>query len=119
MAYEDRGISVALSLGGRAARIAQAIPHNILAQRYGLYVLMQRLSHDLGQESQDRIRGAAKDFRELRRPKGRAASEYSAEFERKYEVATEHGLQVSPTLLASHLLDHAVLSETQQHWVLQ
>ena len=119
MAHEGRGISVALSLGGRAARIAQAIPHHILAQRFGLYVLMQRLSHDLGQESQDRIRGAAKDFMDFRRPRSMSASESIAEFERRYEVATEHGLQVSRTLLATYLLEWANLNESQQHWCLQ
>ena len=62
LAHPDRGVAVAMSLGGRAGRIAQSIPHAVLSRVVGLHILLTRLEADLGAELQDRVRLAAREF---------------------------------------------------------
>ena len=62
MSAEEKGVAVALSLGGRAGRIAQAMPPALLNQRNGLHSLLIRLETELGSELQDRVRSAARQF---------------------------------------------------------
>ena len=54
MPDEERGIAVALSLGGRAGRISRTFDHTQLGDAFGLSRLIQRLDAELGNELQDR-----------------------------------------------------------------
>ena len=119
MEHCDRGTAVALSLGGRAARIAFTIPHAVLAQNNGLWILLSRLESDLGSELQDRVRGASKAFMRYRRSRGTGASEHILEFERLYQSAVDHGLALNPTMLSALLIESAQLTESQEQWILQ
>jgi hypothetical protein len=76
MSFEDRGVAVAMSLGGKAARLAQMIPHNILSLPNGLHVLLTALETEFGAELQDRIRHASEDFEGFRRQRGQNAAEF-------------------------------------------
>jgi hypothetical protein len=62
MAWTERGVAVAMSLGGRAAVVAQQIPINVLSLPTGLAILLRRLDQDLGAESQDRVKEASRNF---------------------------------------------------------
>ena len=119
MSHSDRGVAVAMSLGGRAGRIAQSIPHNVLSRADGLFILLSRLEGDLGAELQDRVRMAAREFQKYRRPKGMNSSEFLVEFERRFSEAQQHGLNLNVTMLTLQLLEAAQLSEAQESWVLQ
>ena len=119
MSHEDRGVAVALSLGGRAARIAQTLSHATLSQPNGLHLLLTKIELDLGAEMQDRVRTCAREFKRFVRPRGMSASEFVVEFERRYTEAHAHGLHMSTTLLTLALLEQAQLSESQESWILQ
>ena len=119
MSHSDRGVAVAMSLGGRAGRIAQSIPHSILSRNDGLWILLNRLEGDLGAELQDRIRNAAREFQKYRRPKGMNASEFIIEWERRYGEAQQHGLALNTVMLTLQLLEAAQLTEQQEAWILQ
>ena len=119
MAYEERGIATAMSLGGKARDIAQAIPQHILGRRDGLSILLARLEGELGSELQDRQRFASRAFDRFQRGKQQAASEFVTQFERLYSEAVAHGLAMSRTLLSQKLIDKAMLSENQELWVMQ
>ena len=118
MAWEERGIATAMSLGGKAQRIAMVIPQAVLAQRNGLSILLNRLEHDLGAEIQDRVRHAGKAFNSFKRPKGQNAAEFVVAFEALYAEAVGHGMWLNRTLLTQHLIDAAGLSEAQEQWCL-
>ena len=118
MSWEERGIATAMSLGGKAQRVAMAIPQVVLAQRNGLSILLNRLEHDLGAEIQDRVRHAGRAFNRYHRPKGMNASEFVVQFESLYSEAVGHGMWLNRTLLTQHLIDAAGLSEQQEQWVL-
>ena len=60
MSHEDRGVAVAMSLGGRAGRIARSINQAVLSQVNGLHILLTKIAADLGAEMQDRIRTTGK-----------------------------------------------------------
>ena len=119
MAHCDRGVAVAMSLGGRAGRIAQSIPHSVLSRNDGLWILLNRLESDLGSELQDRVRTAHREFQRFRRPRGMPAAEFVAEFEKRYGEAQQHGLQLNTVMLTLQLLESAMLTESQESWVLQ
>ena len=118
MSWEDRGIAVAMSLGGRAARIAQSIPQQTLGMRNGLATLLAALENALGSEIQDRVRAAGRSFEKYVRPRGLNAAEYIITFESLYHEATTHGMSMNATLLSQKLTDKAQLSEAQETWVL-
>ena len=82
MAWTERGTAVAMSLGGRAATVAQQIPHSILSLPQGLAILLRRIDADLGSEMQDRIKESARAFMRYRRPRGVTASEHVIMFEK-------------------------------------
>jgi hypothetical protein len=119
MSWEDRGVAVSLSLGGRAQRIAHTIPQAVLAQQNGLHILLQRLEADLGAELQDRVKHAMRAFMRYRRAKGVSASEHVVEFERLYSEAVSHGMWLNRVTLTMLLIESASLSESQESWVLQ
>ena len=73
MSWEERGIATAMSVGGKAQRIAMAIPQAILGRRDGLAILLARLEADLGSEAQDRVRLAGRQFQKFRRHKGQTS----------------------------------------------
>ena len=118
MSREDLGIAVAMSLGGRAARIAQSIPQQTLGMRNGLATLLAALENALGSEIQDRVRAAGRSFEKYVRPRGLNAAEYIITFESLYHEATTHGMSMNATLLSQKLIDKAQLSEAQETWVL-
>ena len=119
MAWEERGIATAMSLGGKAQRIAMSIPQWVLGQRNGLSILLARLEADLGSEAQDRVRYAGKQFQRFRRPKGQNAADFIVTFENLYSEAVAHGLIMNRTLLTQHLLEAASLTDAQEMAVLQ
>ena len=119
MPWEDRGTAVALSLGGRAGRIAQGLPHDWLGRRDGLFLLLQKIEQELGSELQDRVRNAGRQFLKFRRPRNMQAAEYISEYERLYTEGVQHGLYFNPTMLSMMLVEHANLSTTQEDWILQ
>ena len=119
MAWNERGIAVALSLGGKAGRVAKSIPHEVLGREDGLYLLLQRIENEFGAELQDRVRTAHAEYSKFRRPRGMNASEYCTEFERLYQDANQHGLSINTVMLTINLLEHAGLSKSQEEWILQ
>ena len=119
MQWEDRGIAVAMSLGGRARDIAQDIPQVVLGQRNGMAILLARIEAELGSELQDRQRHAGRAFDKYLRPRNLSAAEYITQFERLYGEAVAHGLAMSRTLLSQKLLDKAQISDNQEMWILQ
>ena len=119
MPFEDRGTAVALSLGGRAGRIAQSLPHDLLGRRDGLYLLLQKIEAELGTELQDRVRSAGRLFMRFRRPRNMPASEYISEFERLYTEGVQHGLFFNNTMLSMLLIEHCGLTQSQEEWILQ
>ena len=118
MGWSDRGLAVALSLGGKARELAQTIPHHVLALPTGLSVLLRRIESELGSELQDRTRGAAKVFLQYRRQKGQSSAEYIMQFESRYQTAVDHGLSLSVTMLSMMMLEGCGLSSSQEEWVL-
>ena len=119
MSWEERGIATAMSLGGRAQRVAMQIPQHVLGTRQGLSILLARLEADIGSEIQDRVRAAGKNFERYRRPKGQNAADFVIMFEQLYAEALGHGLMMNRTLLSQKLIDAASLSEHQETAVLQ
>jgi len=47
------------------------------------------------------------------------AAEFVAEFEKRYGEAQQHGLQLNTVMLTLQLLESAMLTESQESWVLQ
>ena len=119
MPFEDRGTAVALSLGGRAGRIAQSLPHELLGRRDGLYLLLQKIETELGSELQDRVRSAGRLFMRFRRPRNMPAAEYISEFERLYSEGVQHGLFFNTTMLSMLMIEHCGLTSSQEEWILQ
>ena len=119
MSWDERGVAVAMSLGGRAVRIARSVPQAVLSQPNGLYILLNRLETYLGAELQDRVRNHARAFMRYRRPRGCSASDHILEFERLYAEAVSHGLYFNTVTLSMYLLDTCQLSRHQEEWVLQ
>jgi hypothetical protein len=119
MSWDERGVAVAMSLGGRAGRIARSVPQAVLSQPNGLYILLNRLETYLGAELQDRVRNHARAFMRYRRPRGCSASDHILEFERLYAEAVSHGLYFNTVTLSMYLLDTCQLSRHQEEWVLQ
>ena len=119
MSWTERGIAVAMSLGGKAATIAQEIPVAILSLPQGLSILLRRLDADLGSELQDRVKESAKTFMRYRRPRGVSAAEHIVTFERLYADANAHGLYYSPVTLTMLLLESCQLTDSQEQWVMQ
>ena len=115
----DRGIAVAMSLGGRAGRIARSFPQAALSQPDGLFQLLTRIEQDLGSEYQDRVRAVQRDFSGYSRPRNMPASEYIVEFERRYCEARQHGLSMSVTMLSMKLLEQAGITSSQEEWIMQ
>ena len=119
MSWNERGIAVAMSLGGKAATIAQEIPVAILSMPQGLSNLLRRLDADLGSELQDRVKESARAFMRYRRPRGVSAAEHIVTFERLYADANSHCLYYSPVTLTMLLLESCQLTDSQEQWVMQ
>ena len=118
MSWEERGIATAMSLGGRALRIAMQLPQHVRGARNGLAILLARLEADIGSEIQDRVRLAGRNFEKYRRPKGQNAADFIVVFENLYSEAVGHGLMMNRTLLSQKLIDAASLSDHQETAVL-
>ena len=119
MSFEERGVAVAMSLGGKAREIVQAIPIRILQRRDGLTYLLRVLEAEMGAELQDRQRAAGKSFKAFVRPRAMSAAEFVTTFERIYGEAVSHGLAMSRTMLSQELISKAQLTDQQELWVLQ
>ena len=119
MAWEQRGTAVAMSLGGRAQRIAMGMPRAALLARNGLALLLQRLEAELGSEIQDKIKEAARRFKRYRRARNQPIADFISEFEQRYSEAVAHGLIMNRTLLSETLLEYAQLTPQQEHDVLR
>lgn len=118
MAYEDRGTALAMSLGGRAQKIAMAIPAALLGQRNGLQILVAQLEAGLGSEAQDQCKAAFETFEAYRRPGRLSATEYILTFESLYSEAVAHGLSMNRVMLSQRLLKAANLTAQQEEWIL-
>ena len=88
MPWSDRGIAVAMSLGGSARDIAHEIPQATLGQPNGLQHLLQCLEAELGAELQDKQRLASKQFEQYKRGKSTNAAEFIMKFEQLYSHAS-------------------------------
>ena len=119
MDWQDRGLAVAMSLGGKAGKLAKSMPHDQLTQPGGLHLLLSRLEQEYGAELQDRVRHARSEFKSFSRQRGQNAVDYILEFERRYSEAIQYGLVMSQTLLTIELLERAMLTSEQEAWVLQ
>ena len=119
MEDRDKGVAVSLSLGGRAARIAESMNPAVLNRRDGLYQLLRQLHYYLGAEAQDKQRHAYKQFERYRRQRGASASEHILEFERLYHEIVSYGMFLPRITLSMKLIESASLSESQEAWVLQ
>ena len=119
MSFEERGVAVAMSLGGKARDIVQNIPIRVLQRRDGLNYLLRTLEAEMGAELQDRQRAAGKAFKAFIRQRAMPASDFVTTFERLYGEAVQHGMAMSRTLLSQELISKAQLSDQQELWVLQ
>ena len=119
MPWSDRGIAVAMSLGGSARDIAHEIPQATLGQPNGLQHLLQCLEAELGAELQDKQRLASKQFEQYKRGKSTNAAEFIMKFEQLYSHASQYGISMSRPLLSQKLLEAANLSEPQELYVVQ
>ena len=119
MPWHQRGTAVALSLGGSAQRIAMSLPRAALATRNGLALLLQRLEAELGSETQDLIRAAARRFRRYKRLRNQPIADFISAYEQRYSEAVGHGLIMNRTLLSESLLEAAQLTSQQEHDVLR
>ena len=108
-----------MSLGGKAALVAQQIPHSVLCLPQGLSILLRRLDSDLGSELQDRIKDSARAFMRYKRPRGVGAADHIVMFEKLYAEANSHGLYYSAVTLTMLLLESAMLSDSQEQWIMQ
>ena len=119
MDMQERGVAVALSLGGKAQRIAESMDPNILNRPDGLYQLLRQLHYYLGAEAQDKQRHSYRAFERYRRNKGTSAAEHILEFERLYSEIVAHGMFLPRITLSMKLLESAGLSDQQESWILQ
>ena len=76
MAASEQGVALALSLGGRAATVAQHIPHEVLEKPYGLSYLIYRLEMAFAQEEQDVQQSRFNDLRRLQRRRGESGRDF-------------------------------------------
>ena len=95
-----------------------SLPHAVLASTQGLSILIQRLESELGTELQDRTRDASRKFLAYRRSKGQSARDHILYFEQAYQLACDHGLSLSTTMLSTLLVQTAGLSASQEEWVM-
>ena len=95
MANDERGIAVAMSLGGKAGRLARGIPHGYLEYPNVLAYLIRQLEREFGTEVQDRVRHALRPFLQYRRPKGCSAMDHVNTFEHLLSDAELHGLRTA------------------------
>jgi hypothetical protein len=77
------------------------------------------MEEDFGSELQDRVKASSVSFDSFRRGKNMGAAEYLAAFEASYQNSVDHGLFMSPPLLAIRLIERANLSPSQEDWVMQ
>jgi hypothetical protein len=115
----ERGVAVAMSLGGRAGKVARSIPQSQLSTPHGLGYLLWRVEHAIGNEAQDYARLEVRKFFRYKRPKGCHAIDHVMNFELLYEEAEKHGIWMNDTIKAHFLMETAGLSEQEEMWVMQ
>ena len=118
MPHDQRGLAVALSLSGKAAKVARAFPHNLLADQFGLTRLIAALEREFASESQDLIRHHLRTFTRFTRNKGTNLAEYITAWELLYNQASIHGLQLSAVGQTHQLLEQARLTLEEEDKVL-
>ena len=119
MAQWEKGVTTAMSLGGKAARIARSIDLTTLSQPWGLGYLVYRLECDLGSESQERQRAALDNFTAYQRGKGASYIDHVMNFELLLDEAIKAGAQWNDVMKSDKLLKSARLSSDEERWVLQ
>ena len=119
MAATEKGVALALSLGGKAATIAQSIPQNVLSQTWGLPFLLWNLEQAFAQEEQELQRIHFDKLMRLGRAKGSSGRDHVTQFELAYNEAVKAGAFFSVVMKSHLLLRTARLSEADEKWVLQ
>ncbi len=118
MPHEERGLALALSLGGQAGKVARAFPHAMLNNALGLSRLVQALEREFGGDLQDRTRKHMKVFDEYSRSKGTNLSQHTMMWELLFNEAQNHGLQMNLTACTNSLLRKANLSQEEEDKIL-
>ncbi len=106
---------MAMSLGGRAGRIAQTIGHNQLWTWWGLPFLILTLETEIGNEFQDRVRGSLTAWSRYQRPNNATAIDHVCNYDILLQEAMTHGLQLNAVGMTHFLLETANLSDTDQN----
>ena len=119
MPLDEQGISTALSVGGRAARIARSLDWNWLNSPVGLPYLIYHLEVGLGSEVQERQIHAIDVYRGLNRSKQTSFVDHILNFELALAEAEKHGAYIDPIMRTHDLLRSANLSREERQWVLQ
>ena len=115
----EKGVATAMSVGGRAAKIARSLDFAMLSQPWGLAYLIQRLEADLGSEVQERQKAAIAQFNAYARGKGTSYIDHIVNFELLLEEAERHGAYLNDVMKTSALLKTAHLSMEEERWCLQ
>jgi FKBP-type peptidyl-prolyl cis-trans isomerase 2 len=108
-----------LSLGGRAAKVAKAISHELLGRRDGLAILLAKLEQAFGEEQQTVVRMDLKTFMRQSRPRGTPGHEFITNFELKLDKATESGMYINDVMRTHMLVDAARLSQDEEEYLLR
>ena len=119
MAQWEKGVTTAMSLGGKAARIARSIDLATLQQPWGLGYLVYRLECDLGSESQERQRAALDNFGNYQRGKGSSFIDHVMNFELLLDEAVKAGAQWNDVMKSDKLIKTARLTADEERWVLK
>ena len=119
MPVEEQGISTALSVGGRAAKIARSLDWSWLGSPVGLPYLIYHLEIGLGSEVQERQVHAIDQYRGISRGKQTSFVDHILNFELALTEAEKHGAVVDPIMKTHDLLRSANLSRDERQWVLQ
>ena len=119
MPLDEQGISTALSVGGRAARIARSLDWGWLNTPVGLPYLIYHLEIGLGSEMQERQIHAIDVYRGLSRSKHTSFVDHILNFELSLAEAEKHGAVIDSIMRTHDLLRSANLSREERQWVLQ
>jgi hypothetical protein len=118
MSEEEKGLSLALSLGGRAGRIARAFPVPWLNDRYGLARLMASLEAELGPGAQEMVRQSMDAWSKFSRARGTSLADYCTAFDICFAEAASQGLQMNNVGRSHALISKANLTSSDEQTLL-
>ena len=95
---QEQGPAVALSLGGKALRIAQQCPPHILADRNGLANLVMLLEQEFGPEEEDLQIDALDTWENYVRGRGQSIREFLTDFDYYLTEAQGRGYAAGPVI---------------------